>query len=90
MELPGGRETDYGEGPQGQKRPADVNGNAVTVARIATGEEEETSYKHPNKVNGCVEGGKARAEKLSPEERKRIAQKAALTRCAAKAKTDGQ
>ena len=28
-------------GPQGQKRPADVVGNAVKVMRIATGEEEE-------------------------------------------------
>jgi hypothetical protein len=28
-------------GPQGQKRPADVIGNAVRVMRIATGEEEE-------------------------------------------------
>ncbi len=26
------------EGPQGQKRPADVIGNAVLVAKIATGE----------------------------------------------------
>ena len=29
------------KGPQGQKRPADVIGNAVKVMRIATGEEEE-------------------------------------------------
>jgi hypothetical protein len=29
------------KGPQGQKRPADVIGNAVKVIRIATGEEEE-------------------------------------------------
>lgn len=30
------------KGPRGEKRPADVIGNAVTVMRIATGEEEET------------------------------------------------
>jgi hypothetical protein len=30
------------KGPQGQKRPADVIGNAVHVMRIATGENEET------------------------------------------------
>ena len=30
------------KGPQGQKRPADVIGNAVLVAKIATGEEEDT------------------------------------------------
>ena len=29
------------KGPQGQKRPADVIGNAIKVARLATGEEEE-------------------------------------------------
>src|SRR4051812_20408878 len=31
------------KGPQGQKRPADVIGNAVHVMRIATGEVEEKS-----------------------------------------------
>lgn len=30
------------EGPKGQKRPADVIGNAITVAKFATGEIEET------------------------------------------------
>jgi hypothetical protein len=29
------------KGPRGEKRPADVIGNAVKVMRIATGEEEE-------------------------------------------------
>ncbi|MGO8799957.1 MAG: hypothetical protein ACLQE9_13505 [Roseiarcus sp.] len=29
-------------GPKGEKRPADVTGNAVKVMRIATGEETET------------------------------------------------
>ena len=29
------------KGPKGEKRPADVVGNAVKVAKIATGEEEE-------------------------------------------------
>ena len=31
------------KGPQGQKRPADVVGNAVHGMRIATGEIEETT-----------------------------------------------
>jgi len=30
-------------GPKGEKRPADVIGNAVKVMRIATGEEAENS-----------------------------------------------
>jgi hypothetical protein len=29
------------KGPKGQKRPADVIGNAVKVMRIATGEEQD-------------------------------------------------
>jgi hypothetical protein len=29
------------KGPQGQKRPADVIGNAVLIGRIATGEVED-------------------------------------------------
>jgi len=29
-------------GPKGERRPADVIGNAVKVMRIATGEEEDT------------------------------------------------
>jgi hypothetical protein len=33
-------------GPKGQKRPADVIGNAVRVMQIATGEEQE-EYEAP-------------------------------------------
>ncbi len=33
------------KGPRGEKRPADVIGNAVKVMRIATGEEEENLEK---------------------------------------------
>ena len=32
-------------GPKGEKRPADVIGNAVHVMRIATGEVEEAPLK---------------------------------------------
>ena len=34
-------DTPMPKGPQGQKRPADVIGNAVHVMRIATGEVED-------------------------------------------------
>ena len=37
-------------GPQGQKRPADVIGNAVLIAKIATGEAEDTRYEQPAKA----------------------------------------
>ena len=35
-------------GPKGEKRPADVIGAAVMVARIATGEIEDIRGKAPN------------------------------------------
>ena len=75
-------------GPNGEKRPADVVGCAVTVMRIATGEEEETgcqqpvkrSSKHPGKSKGGKAGGAARARKLTAEQRSEIAQTAAAAR----------
>ncbi|WP_282061449.1 histone H1 [Roseobacter litoralis] len=68
------------KGPQGQKRPADVIGNAVMVARIATGEIEDTELKQPAKRKSGLAGAKARAESLTAEERKAIAEKAAAAR----------
>lgn len=68
-------------GPKGERRAADVIGNAVHVMRIATGEVEDT----PEKVESPAatlgkRGGKARAEKLSPERRAEVAKKAASKR----------
>ena len=71
-------------GPKGQKRPADVIGNAVRVMKIATGElDEETPVddgKDPAAKALGAKGGAARASKLTPEERRSIAQKAARSR----------
>jgi hypothetical protein len=67
-------------GPKGEKRPADVIGNAVQVMRIATGEIEDERQKTPNRAKGGLIGGKARAEVLSPQQRQEIARKAAKTR----------
>jgi len=65
-------------GPQGQKRPADVIGNAVRVMRIATGEEEEAI---PSKRRaGGLKGAKRRAKLLTPEQRSDIARIAAQAR----------
>jgi hypothetical protein len=61
-------------GPKGEKRPADVIGNAVHVMRIATGEIEDGGAAA--KILG-KRGGEARARKLSASERKAIASKAA-------------
>ena len=70
------------KGPQGQKRPADVIGNAIMVARIATGEVEDTERDPGTAANrkGGLKGGKARAEKLSARQRSDIAKKAASVR----------
>lgn len=69
------------KGPQGQKRPADVIGAAIKVAKIATGEIEENLADGKEYARkGGLKGGKARAAKLSPEERRRIARKAAQKR----------
>jgi hypothetical protein len=72
-------------GPKGEKRPADVIGNAVHVMRIATGEVEDTGIeKNPKAVArgklGGQKGGVARAKSLTPAERTKIARKAAKTR----------
>lgn len=68
------------KGPQGQKRPADLIGCAVTVARIATGEIEDEGYSAPAKRNSGLAGAKARNESLTPERRAEIARKAANSR----------
>ena len=67
-------------GPSGQKRPADAVGCAVTVAKIATGEIEDTTTKKSGPVRSGYAGAKARAEKLTKEERREIAAKAAAAR----------
>ncbi len=68
------------KGPQGQRRPADVIGNAVHVAKIATGEADDTKHAQPARVKSGRAGAKARAEKLTAEERSGIARKAAAGR----------
>jgi hypothetical protein len=69
------------KGPQGQKRPADVIGNAVHVMRIATGQEKEVpTVTKAGPSKGGNKGGPARAVVLSPAQRKAIAKKAAKTR----------
>ena len=68
-------------GPKGQKRPADVFGNAVKVMRIATGEETETLPTDDGKDPAAKElgkkGGAARAKSMTPGRRTEIAKKAA-------------
>jgi hypothetical protein len=73
-------------GPKGEKRPADVNRNAVLIARIATGEAAyeapppESEGKNAAAVALGRMGGKARAAAMSARKRKEIARKAAKSR----------
>lgn len=71
------------KGPKGEKRPADVIGNAVFIGRIATGEVDDTP-SDDGKDKAAQElgrkGGKARAEGMSPERRAEIAKAAAASR----------
>jgi hypothetical protein len=70
-----------------RKRPRDANQLAKLVADIATGEaddEPEGTGKDPAAValgrKGGLRGGKARAEKMTPEQRSESARRAAQAR----------
>lgn len=69
-----------------RKRPTDLNRLAADVVAEATSEKkpEPESTKNPAAVElgrmGGLKGGKARAEKLTPERRSEIARRAALAR----------
>ncbi len=70
------------------KRPKDINQLAAFIADQATTEEKPQEPEEPQKNPAAVElgrlggkkGGKARAEKLTPEQRKEIAKTAADAR----------
>lgn len=72
------------KGPKGQKRPADVIGAAVMIAKIATGEITEAEAvddgKDPAAKALGKKGGAARAKSLTPAQRSDIAKKAAAKR----------
>lgn len=70
-----------------KKRPRDLNQLAAQIVKEATGEEspvEEPSPKNPHAQAlgrlGGKKGGPARAAKMTPEQRKESAQKAARAR----------
>jgi hypothetical protein len=69
-----------------KKRPADLNKLAASIVADATDEEAGDPYegKNPAAVElgrqGGLKGGRARAEKLTPEQRSEIAKKAARAR----------
>jgi hypothetical protein len=70
-------------GPRGEKRPADVIGAAILVGRIATGEVEESTPERQGTAHarkGGLKGGRARAAKLTDDQRSEIARAAAQAR----------
>ena len=80
------------KGPKGEKRPGDVIGTAIKVAKIATGEIEEDTEADDGKDKAAQalgrKGGKARAAKMTPEQRSEIARRAAKKRWKKRAKSD--
>lgn len=69
-------------GPKGEKRHADVNRDALLIAKIAAYEvpTPESEGKNAAAVALGRMGGKARAAALGKRKRKEIARKAAQTR----------
>lgn len=72
-----------------KRRPVDLNSLAASIVRDSTDEdkgEPEDDGKDPAAValgrKGGLKGGKARAAKLTPEQRSEIARRAAATRWA--------
>ena len=64
------------------KRPRDANQLAKFIVDLTTGDESEseTNVKQQAGRLGGLKGGKARAEKLTPEQRSEIAREAAKKR----------
>jgi hypothetical protein len=73
-------------GPKGERRPADVIGNAVHVMRLATGQitDDVPSPENEGKSAAAIElgrlGGRARAKKMSKKQRTAAARNAAKAR----------
>jgi hypothetical protein len=73
-----------------KKRPTDLNRLAASIVADATSEDDEQDDPYEGKNPAAVElgrqggliGGRARAEKLTPEQRSEIARKAAAARWA--------
>ena len=70
-------------GPKGEKRPGDAIGNAIMIARIATGEIEDITTEDGKNAAAVAlgrMGGRARAAGMSAKRRKEIAKLAAAKR----------
>ena len=76
----------YASSMEKKNKPTELNKLSASIVAEATGEEqdEETPSKNPAAVAlgrlGGKKGGRARAEKLTPERRREIARNAAKAR----------
>jgi len=70
--------------PKRSSKPRDLNSLAASIVGDATNDDvgEAETAAQMNGRNGGLKGGKARAERLSPQERSEIATKAARARWA--------
>lgn len=68
------------KGPRGEKRPADVIGCAVHVARIATGDIQDDRLLVAGRRRSGLAGAKARVAKTTAEDRVAVAKRAADAR----------
>ena len=73
------RQREVPKGPDGERRPADVNQLAYRVVQIAT-EQEEDKLPQQDKRRAGLAGALARTKKLTPKRRSEIAKKAARAR----------
>ena len=69
-------------GSRGERRPADVIGCAVTVARLSVGDDAEALKTPSGRVRSGHAGAKARVKNTTGEQRKAIGRKAAEARWA--------
>lgn len=68
-------------GPKGQKRPADVIGNAVHVMRIATGQENDNMASERSKAAELGSRGRAARSETEPGGRRTGKSGATEVRC---------
>ena len=68
-------------GPKGQKRPADVIGNAVHVMRIATGQEADNMASERSKAAELGSRGRAARSETEPGGRRTGKSGATEVRC---------
>ena len=68
------------QGPRGERRPADVIGYAVAVARLSVGDGAEALKVPCGRFGSGQAGAKARVDSTTSERRQKIARKAAGAR----------